>query len=108
MFTEELRLIKEAEERADQMRRDAKLSAKKLTEETDAKANRLVDEAFAVEKAKCQALIEEGQKIAQEEYDKAMARAKEACDDMAEQAMKKQSEAINFIAERIVESSVNR
>lgn len=108
MFTEELKLIKEAEERADQMRREAKLSAKTLTEESDARANRLVDEAFAVEKEKCQALIEEGQRIAQQGYDETMARAKAVCDEMSEQAAKKQQEAIQFIAERIVESSVNR
>lgn len=90
------------------MRRDAKLSAKKLTEETDSRANRLVEEAFAAEKAQCQVLIDEGQKIAQEEYDKAMARARKACDDMTEQAVKRENQAINFIAERIVESSVNR
>ena len=35
MFTEELKLIKEAEEQADEMRREARISAKNFVEETD-------------------------------------------------------------------------
>lgn len=47
MFTEELKLIKDAEDQADKMRKEAKVSAKKLTQETDAKADKMVEEAFA-------------------------------------------------------------
>ena len=36
MFTEELKLIREAEEQADRMRREARTSAKNLTRESDA------------------------------------------------------------------------
>ena len=41
------------------MRREARTSAKNLTRESDAEANRLVEEAFATEKEKCDALIED-------------------------------------------------
>ena len=33
LFTEELKLIKDAEDQADKMRKEAKVSAKKLTQE---------------------------------------------------------------------------
>ena len=107
MFTEELNLIREAEEQADRMRREARTSAKNLTRESDAEANRLVEEAFATEKEKCDALIEDGRRIAQQEYEETIAAAEKACAEMARQAEGKQQKAVNFIAERIVESSVN-
>lgn len=40
MFTEELKKIKEAEEQADEMRRDARLSAKNLVAEANARAGK--------------------------------------------------------------------
>ena len=55
LFTEELKLIKDAEDQADKMRKEAKVSAKKLTQETDAKADKMVEEAFAREREQCQA-----------------------------------------------------
>lgn len=108
MFTDELKLIKEAEARADEIRRQAKLSAKELVQESDNEAHRLIDEAFAKERQQCQAIIKEGQDIAQEKYDKAMKKAEEFCENMAAKAVKHQDDAVKFIAERIVESSVNR
>ena len=89
------------------MRRDAKLSAKKLVEETDAKANKMVDDAFAAEKEQCDALLKDGREIAQKLYDDAMKEAENFCGRMAAQASEKQDAAVKFIAERIVESSVN-
>ena len=57
MFTEELKLIKEAEEQADEMRREARISAKNFVEETDSKANKMIEEAFAEEKEQCDACL---------------------------------------------------
>ena len=107
MFTEELKLIKEAEEQADEMRRNAKLSAKTFIEESDAKANKMIEEAFAVEKEKCDALLNEGKEIAQKFYDEAIKEAEALCEKFTEQACLRQDKAVQFIAERIVDSSVN-
>jgi vacuolar-type H+-ATPase subunit H len=108
LFTEELRLIKDAEEKADQMRNEARLTAKARIQETDLKANQLVENAFAVEKEQCKLLIEQGQRIATQQYDEAMAQARVLCEELSVSAGKKQNKAISFIAERIVNSSVNR
>ena len=106
MFTEELKLIKDAEDQADKMRKEAKVSAK-LTQETDAKADKMVEEAFAREREQCQALLKDGQEIAGKLYDKAIEDAQEFCREMELKAREKKEEAIRFIAERIVDSSVN-
>ncbi len=107
MFTEELKLIKEAEEQADRMRKDAKLSARKSIDETNAKADKMVEEAFAREKEKCDALLKDGKEIAERIYDQAIREAHESCEHMDKLAQAKKEEAIKFIAERIVDSSVN-
>ncbi len=107
MFTEELKLIKEAEERADEMRSSAKLSAKKLIEETDAKVSKMVDDAFAAEKEQCDALLNDGREIAQRLYDDAIKDSQVLCEKMISQACENQDEAVKFIAERIVDSSVD-
>ena len=108
MFKDELKLIKEAEAKADQMRRDAKLSAKTMLHDTNDEANRRVEEAFAVEKQKCQALIDEGQRIAKELYDGILNDADKICEALEKQAADNQGETIKLITERIVGSSVNR
>lgn len=89
------------------MRKEAKVSAKKLTQETDAKADKMVEEAFAREREQCQALLKDGQEIAGKLYDKAIEDAQELCREMELKAREKKEEAIRFIAERIVDSSVN-
>ena len=89
------------------MRKDAKLSAKKLTEDTDSKADKMVDEAFAEEKEQCQALLKDGQEIAGKLYEETIKNAEDFCREMDRQALLKKEEAIKFIAERIVDSSVD-
>lgn len=107
MFTEELKLIKEAEEQADEMRRSARLSAKTFVEESNAKASKMIDDAFAAEKEQCDALLDDGRKIAQKLYDDAIRDAEALCGKMTTEALEKQGDAVKFIAERIVGSSVN-
>lgn len=107
MFTEELKLIKEAEEQADKMRKEAKIAAKNSTEETDERANQMIEEAFSKEKEQCQALIKDGQKIADELYRETIETAQALSREIDASACKKQNEAIRFIAERIVDSSVD-
>lgn len=107
MFKDELKLIREAEEKADQMRRDAKLSAKTKVHDTNLAANKRVEEAFAIEKQQCQEIIAEGQAIAQKLYDDILEQAESTCIELEAQAEKQQMEAIKFITERIVGSSVD-
>ncbi len=107
MFAEELNLIKDAEEKAEQMKREAKISANNLTGDAKAEVTGIIDAAFAYEKEKCQELITQGQEEAQRRYDAAIEAAQNLCTDMREEAKTREKEAIKFIAERIVKSSVN-
>ena len=52
-------------------------------------------------------IIAEGQAIAQKLYDDILKQAESTCDELEAQAEKQQMEAIKFITERIVGSSVD-
>ena len=54
-----------------------------------------------------QEIIAEGQAIAQKLYDDILKQAESTCDELEAQAEKQQMEAIKFITERIVGSSVD-
>ena len=84
------------------MRREARISAKNFVEETDSKANKMIEEAFAEEKEQCDALLKEGREKAQKLYEEAIKQAEDLCAAMTVQAGEKQEEAVKFIAERIV------
>lgn len=108
MFTEELKKIKEAEEQADEMRRDARLSAKNLVAEANTRAGKMIEEAYASEKEQCDALLQKGREEAQRLYDEAIRQAEVLCAEMTAGAAAREAEAVHFIAERIVDRSVNR
>ena len=107
MFAEELNMIKNAEDKAAEMKHQARLDAKALTAEAQAEVSRLIDEAFALEKEECNKLIKEGHAIADEEYAKTISDAQTLCKEMAAKAKVNEEAAVKFIAERIVKSSVN-
>lgn len=107
MFTEELNIIRQAEDQADALRKDARVQARTLIEQANTEAGRIIAEAEEKAKDCFAALIKEGQEKAQNEYDEAIAQADKICAEMAAEAGKNQEQAVKFIAERIVMSSVN-
>ena len=107
MFTEELNRIKESEEKADILRKEARMEAKKLMEAANTEAGKLLADAEITAKNKYDQLIKEGQQIAQSQYDQAIADARGKCAEMEEKAGQKESDVVQSIAERIVKSSVN-
>ena len=96
MFTEELQTIRQAEERADTIRKDAKTEAARLMKDANTKAGKIADEAEINAKTRYEAFLAEGQQTAQAEYENAIADAGE-----------RQDRIVKFIAERIVKSSGN-
>ena len=107
MFTEELQTIRQAEERADTIRKDAKTEAARLMKDANTKAGKIADEAEINAKTRYEAFLAEGQQTAQAEYENAIADAKNLCAKMAAEAGEKQDRIVKFIAERIVKSSGN-
>ena len=100
MFTEELQTIRQAEEQADALRRDAKAEAAKLIKDANTKAGKMADEAETKAKECYEAFLAEGQQTAQAQYEK-------LCVKMEAEAGEKQDRIVKFIAERIVKSSGN-
>ena len=76
MFTEELQTIRQAEERADTIRKDAKTEAARLMKDANTKAGKIADEAEINAKTRYEAFLAEGQQTAQAEYENAIADAK--------------------------------
>lgn len=107
MFTEELKMIRDAEEQADALRKAAKAEAAKLIKDANTKAGRIADEAETKAKACYEAFLAEGQQAAQAQYEAAIAEANRLCARMEADAGEKQDRIVKFIAERIVKSSGN-
>lgn len=107
MFTEELQAIRQAEDTADALRKEAKAEAAKLIKDANTKAGKLADEAETKAKECYEAFLAEGQQAAQAQYEGAVAQAKELCTKMEAEAGEKQDRIVKFIAERIVKSSGN-
>ena len=101
MFTEELQTIRQAEEQADALRRDAKAEAAKLIKDANTKAGKMADEAETKAKECYEAFLAEGQ------YEAAIADAEKLCVKMEAESGEKQDRIVKFIAERIVKSSGN-
>ena len=89
------------------MKKDARVQARKLIEQANTEAGRIISEAEAKAKDCFAALVADGQEKAQSEYDEAIAQAGKACEQMAAEAGNKQDQIVKFISERIVMSSVN-
>lgn len=107
MFTEELQAIRQAEDAADALRKEAKAEAAKLIKDANTKAGKLADEAETKAKECYEAFLAEGQQAAQAQYEDAVAQAKQLCTQMEAEAGEKQDRIVKFIAERIVKSSGN-
>ena len=107
MFTEELQAIRQAEDAADALRKEAKAEAAKLIKDANTKAGKLADEAETKAKECYEAFLAEGQQAAQAQYEDAVTQAKQLCTQMEAEAGEKQDRIVKFIAERIVKSSGN-
>lgn len=107
MFAEELTKIKEAENRADQILKDAKASSKKSKSDTQAEVDSVISEAEDRAQSAYDELMKEGAADADAEYAKYMDGIKKQCDEMADKAESSMNEAVDMIVERIVKSSVN-
>jgi len=101
MFTEELKSINEAEAKAEQIRRDAKLEAKAIVDNANSEALRIIGDAELAAKERYDSLIMQGTDSAQAKFEKAIHEAEIDASKMADNARKNQPQAINYIKERM-------
>lgn len=107
MFTEELNLIRKAEEEADALKKNSVQEAKKLVQEATEKAAQIIAEAEESAKERYETLNSEGQSIADKEYENAINAVQSEAEALEQKALLKKDEVVQFIAERIVSLSVN-
>lgn len=107
MFTEELNLIRKAEEEADALKKNSVQEAKKMVQEANETAAQLIADAEESAKERYETLNSEGQTIADKEYDDAISAVQSEAEELEKKALLKKDEVVQFIAERIVSISVN-
>ncbi len=108
MFIDELTRIQETEAKADQMVRDARSGSKRTLEEARTQAQKILTDAEGRAKEIYDGFISEGEKISAKEYDEFMKKTQADSDAMIAKAAAKKQQAVDLIAERIVNTSVNR
>ena len=107
MFIEELRLVKNSEKDAEQIKVDGKKHGTKLKNQATSKAFLLVEEAEKEGVRITKQLIAQGELEAIKQYDKHMDNERIKSKELINQARGRKDEAISLIAERIVRASVN-
>ena len=107
VFVEELTKIKESENYADELQRKAKADSKQALAEARTKADKIATDAENRAKDIYDSLMKEGQAKSDEQYRLFLEKTKNECEAMIEKARNNENKAIEFIAERIVRSSVN-
>ncbi len=108
LFIDELTRIQETEAKADQMVRDARSGSKRTLEEARTQAQKILTDAEGRAKEIYDGFISEGEKISAKEYDEFMKKTQADSDAMIAKAAAKKQQAVDLIAERIVNTSVNR
>lgn len=107
LFAEELSQIRETEQNADKMVKDAKASSRKKLSDADADAQKIISEAEDKAAAIYRGCLDEGAKDADAEYAEYMKGIEKKCGDMEKAAEKSMPAAVDMIMERIVKPSVN-
>jgi V/A-type H+-transporting ATPase subunit G/H len=107
LFAEELSQIRETEQNADKMVKDARASSRKELSDADADAQRIISEAEDKAAGIYRGLIDEGGKDADTEYAEYMKGIDQKCSDMEAAAERSMEAAVDMIVERIVKPSVN-
>lgn len=107
MFAEELAKIKEAEAKADELQKKAKIESRQALAAAGVKADQIVENAENRAKEMYDSMLAEGEKISRQQYDLFLDETEKQCRDMAEKAAAGENKAVDLIAERIVSGSVN-
>jgi len=107
VFVDELTKIKESEDKAEEIRKEAKVDSKKKLEEAHAQAADILEKAEAEAKTIHDSLVKEGTEKSEAEYAAYLSKTEEDCKRMAEAAAAREEKAIALIKERIVRAGVD-
>lgn len=108
MFADELSRIVASEERAEEIQRSARAESRKHLEDARSRAAKIVEDAEDKARDIYSSLIAEGDKTSDAEYASYLKQTKQTSDEMIGQADERKNRAVDLIAERIVNLSVDR
>lgn len=107
MFVDELTRIRESENQADQIRKEARAEARSKLEKARADAAEAVEQARSRARDICDSLAREGRDEFEKEYAAFLEKTRQECMRMKDEAEGRKEKATALIAERIVSASVN-
>lgn len=107
MAIELIKAIKEAEDKAESIRRDAAQQSKQMISNANAKAAAILDDARKKADLETAKTLKKAEDEAQNEYDRIIGNAEKDCGEVLKKADSNMNAATSIILERIVKSSGN-
>ncbi|MDW5299745.1 MAG: hypothetical protein SA378_06390 [Sedimentibacter sp.] len=107
MSIEIIKVIKDAEEKAEVIKKEAVQQSKQIITNANAEVTKIVDEAKEDAYAKRAEVLKEAEAQSQLFYDSIVSDAAKECEDILKNADKHMDDAASIILERIVKASGN-
>ena len=107
MSIEVLKLIKEAEDKAELIKKEAAQQAKQIAANANAETSRILDEAMIKAESNRSDVIKGAESEAQLIYDEIIKEAEIKCKDIIKGAESNMDNAVSIILERIVKTNGN-
>lgn len=107
MSIEIIKVIKEAEEKAEVIKKEAVQQSKQIIANANAKAINISDEAREFSESKCTEILKAAESEGQLLYDGIINNATKECESILKNADKNMDDAASIILERIVKASGN-
>ncbi len=108
MFTEELNVIIDTEEKAEKIKRDAKEEAKAVLARAEDEAKKILEAGEAEAKKLMGEARAEGERQAEEDYRQSLEKTDMLCAELEKSAESRIPQVVSLMTERIVRDSGNR
>lgn len=107
MSIEIIKVIKEAEEKAETIKKDAAQQAKQIITNTNVQAQEIIDKAHESAESSSSSVIKAAEAEGQKLYDEIINKASIECENILQNASSNLDDAATIILERIVKASGN-
>lgn len=107
MSIEIIKVIREAEEKAEVIKKEATLQAKQIIANANVQALQIIDEAKESSETANSEVLKNAESEGQLLYDDIITKAAEECENILKKADKNMDDAASIILERIVKTSGN-
>ena len=107
MSIEIIKVIKETEEKAEIIKREAAQQAKQIISNANLEAGRILDEARELSESKSSEILKAAESEGQSLYDEIINKSSDECKGILNKAEENMDSAASIILERIVKTSVN-